>query len=353
MLTGKYWLFVVILKWSLHIDFAAYFCYVFIYSVTQKSMKKLSEKVIAIHGEFVKYGRNAREWMRKCEMLLPHVERERVWEKKGFSSIYEYAAKLAGMGKNKVDVALWTMKKVEDKSELLKVVEEKGISAVRPIANMVTLENQSFWAEKAREMSMHTLEVYVKEFRKNENRSEDENEKCNGLFESKNNESSCRAARRVVGMDLEIEVVEELEKLKGREEWNTLMKEFLEMRRAKLEEEKPEVVKVVGKNEEGYHSRPAPAKTQKFVIKRTNGQCSFPGCNKPHEIKHHTDRFALKRKHDPDTYYPLCREHERLAHLGLIENEECEPKFWRIRAFADRSDTRWRIDEKVREFRRM
>ncbi len=324
----------------------------------KKYGRKLAERVLAIHGEFVKYGRNAREWMRKCEMLLPHIERERIWEKKGFSSIYEYAAKLAGMNQNKVDVALWTMRKVEDKSEILKVVETKGISAVRPIANMVTFENQSFWAEKAREMSMHTLEVYVKEFRKNKNRSEGENKNCNGLFESKSNATSCRAARKVVGMDLEIEVVEELEKLKGKEDWNSLMKELLEARRTKLEAEKPEAVKVVErtakeKQKKPYHSRTAPATINKFIIKRTNGQCSFPGCNKPHKLKHHTDRFALNKEHNPDTYFPLCREHERLAHLGLIENEEKDPKFWRIREFADRSDARWRIDEKVQKFRRM
>lgn len=309
-------------------------------------MRKLSEKMVVIHGEFVKYGRNAREWIRKCEMLLPHVERERVWEKKGFSSIYEYAAKLAGMSHSKVDEALRVMKRIEDKPELMKVIEEKGIQAVRPVAAIATAETESFWAQKAEIMSKHTLETYVKEWKKiceKPNMSNDMLPKILPGEEIKR--------RKVVGMELEEEVIEELGKLKGKEDWNTLMKELLEMRREKLEAEKPETVKVVGKNEEGYHCRPAPAKTQKFVIKRTNGQCAYPGCNKPHKIKHHTDRFALKREHDPDTYYPLCREHERLAHLGLIENEECEPKFWKIREFADSSDTRWRIDEKVQKFR--
>lgn len=314
--------------------------------------RKLSERVVAIHGEFVKYGRNAKEWMRKCEMLLPHVERERVWEKKGFSSIYEYAAKLAGMGRSKVDNVLWTMKKIEGKNEMLKVVEEKGVNAVRPIANIVTFENQVFWAEKASEMSVRTLEVYAKEFRKSENRSKDGNENYNGLFEGKNNAISCHVARRTVGMDLEMEVIEELEKLKGKDEWNSLMKELLEMRRLKLEAEKPAVVKVVEKSEKGYHSRTAPLKIQRFIVKKTNGRCSFPGCNKPYKLKHHTDRFALKKEHNPDTYFPLCREHERLAHLGLIENEERDPKFWKIRKKADTTSPKYKLDRKVQAYRK-
>ena len=52
-----------------------------------------------LHARFVNYGRNAREWTRKCVILLPEIERERVWEKKGFESIYVYAAKLAGMSR--------------------------------------------------------------------------------------------------------------------------------------------------------------------------------------------------------------------------------------------------------------
>ena len=57
-----------------------------------KSMK--SDHQI-LHQKFKQYGANAKEWTRKCILLLPDIEKYRIWEQKGFGSIYEYAAKLA------------------------------------------------------------------------------------------------------------------------------------------------------------------------------------------------------------------------------------------------------------------
>lgn len=67
-----------------------------------------------LHQKFQKYGANAREWMRKCVVLLPEIEKYRIWEQKGFCSIYEYAAKLAGMSRDQVNEALRILWKVED-----------------------------------------------------------------------------------------------------------------------------------------------------------------------------------------------------------------------------------------------
>ena len=44
-----------------------------------------------------KYGERARTWRQKFAGLLPEVYRRRLYEKKGFGSIFEFAAKLAGM----------------------------------------------------------------------------------------------------------------------------------------------------------------------------------------------------------------------------------------------------------------
>jgi hypothetical protein len=117
-----------------------------------------------IHQKFVLFGSNAKEWMRKCVLLLPEIEKHRIWEQKHFGSIYEYTAKLAGMSRNTVDDALRILKKIEGKPALRHVVAIKGINAVRPLIAIATENNESFWAEKAMQMSRHTLEVYVKEF---------------------------------------------------------------------------------------------------------------------------------------------------------------------------------------------
>lgn len=78
----------------------------------------------------MQYGASAKEWMRKCVLLLPEIEKHRIWENKNFGSIYEYAAKLAGMSRNAVDDALRILRKIEDKPALQKVVEIKGLNAV-------------------------------------------------------------------------------------------------------------------------------------------------------------------------------------------------------------------------------
>lgn len=275
-----------------------------------------------LHKKFVEYGRNAKEWMRRCILLLPEIDRRRIWEKKGFGSIYEYAAKLAGMSRGQVEDALRILRKIEDKPELRKVVERKGINSVRPVVAIATKENEKFWAEKAREMSKNALETYVRETRTS---TEPPNEEVEIL------------------MKLKPELAQKLKQLKGIGDWNGLVEELLEMREKQLEAEKPE--KVVTK------SRNIPAKIEQYVIKRCRRTCEYPACHKPYEIMHHTRRFALVREHDPYAIFALCKGHERLMHQGLIDNEHKPPEFWKIRENPDKKDPKFKIDLKVMRFR--
>ncbi|MFC1655895.1 hypothetical protein ACFL3C_03435 [Patescibacteria group bacterium] len=275
-----------------------------------------------LHEKFVEYGKNAKEWMRKCVLLLPEIDRKQIWAKKGFGSIYEYAAKLAGMSRGQVEDALRILRKIEDKPALRKVVEKKGINSVRPVVTIATKENEGFWAEKAREMSKNTLSTYVREFRTSPESNKEEID---------------------ISMKLKPELANKLKKLKGDGEWNDLIEEFFEMREKQLEQEKPEKVET--------ESRHIPAKIEKYVIKRSRGTCEYPGCCKPYEILHHTCRFALYKEHDPDTIFALCKGHERLFHQGLIENEHKPPEFWKICEKPDKNDPKFKIDLKVMRFR--
>lgn len=272
--------------------------------------------------KFQAYGKNAREWVRRCQLLLPEIARRKIWKKKGFGSIYEYAAKLAGMSRYSVDNALWVLRKIEDKPELQRVVEEKGIERVRPIANVATKEDESFWAERAREMSKHVLETFVRE-RKMSNR-----------------ENSCPGAKTqpekvTVSMDLDLKLAAQLENLKGDGTWEDLMKRLLFAGVS----EKPKAVK--------SKSRYIPAKIKEYAISKTHGFCAYPNCKKKYKILHHTQRFALERVHDPDRLQPLCKAHERLAHLEFIENEEGPPDTWKLRKFPNHTDYKYYIDQFV------
>ncbi len=269
-----------------------------------------------LHKQFVFYGENARKWMRKCELLLPEIEKQKIWKKKGYGSIYEYAAKLAGMSRSKVDDCLWILSKIEDKPEIRKVAEEKGLGRVRPIVTLATSENEKFWAEKARKMGRDTLRVYTREFRARPKTQPEET---------------------AILMSLKPEIAQKIQKIKGDLSWNDLMEEFLELREEKLKKEKPKPVKTT--------SRHIPNKIKKHVLKKTGYKCVYPTCKKEAEVLHHTRRFALNKNHDPDTIVPLCKDHHKIAHLGLMEENT-----WQIHKHPDTADPRYKIDQLVMEY---
>jgi hypothetical protein len=269
-----------------------------------------------IHLQFVYYGKQAKYWLRKCEMLLPEIARLGVWRKKGFGSIYEYAAKLAGMNHEKVNDCLRIMKHISDKLELLKVAEEKGLGAVSPVAVVATKEDAGFWAEKVSVMSRHTLVTYVKEV-------------CSGTD-----------LPTSVTVTLKPELARRFEQFRKRADFEELIEKFMD----EVENEpKPEPVK----SESHY----IPKEIKVHVATKTNGRCAYPGCDRLATEFHHTKRFALDYTHDPDAIVGLCKEHHQLAHCGLIENEEKRPYEWKLRTEPDKTDPRYRIDQLVMNYR--
>lgn len=269
-----------------------------------------------IHEQFIEYGRNAKLWLTKCKLLLPEIARQEIWRKKGFGSIYEYAAKLAGMSRGMVDETLWILEKVEKMPEIMKVVEKKGLNSVRPIVSIVNSENAAFWAEKAEEMSKHTLQAFVQQVRPGTNLEVE------------------------ILMHLSPALADRLEKLRGNMSWN----EFIEKVFYALDQIKKPPSKITG-------SRHIPNPIQNYVKNKHARLCHFPNCKKRGEILHHTQRFALEKVHDPDRLVYLCEQHERLAHHGLIENEEKPAHMWKIKVYAEKSGWKYFIDQKVAKYR--
>ncbi len=283
----------------------------------------MDQKDQQLHQQFSEYGQNAREWMRKCVLLLPEIERREIWHKKGFGSIFEYAAKLVGMSRSTVEDGLRIMKKVETFPALEAVIEVAGVNRVRPVLGVVTLETQDFWAEKAKSMSKNTLETYVKNYR----------------LESR---TSTETQSVKLTIDLSPAMVEKLKRLKGAGTWEELMEKLL----AGVSEKPtdlPEVVKT--------SSRHIPLHIQRQVRSRSGGLCAYPGCVKVATSLHHTQRWGLEKVHDPARLHGLCTEHERLAHLSLIENEEASPSDWTLRSEADMTTDKRFIDQFVALYR--
>lgn len=157
--------------------------------------------------------------------------------------------------------------------------------------------------------------------------------------------------------------------------WNEA---FMEM--MKLLDEKPVIQKIVKteicpdcvrnreneKENYGVTLRAIPADVRKIIDARGDTQdtqnasndmklCEFPNCLRPAEIYHHTRRFALRQNHDPNFIRALCKPHERLAHAGLIQNEEKPPTEWLIgeqsNYGANHGARKFRIDGKVNAWR--
>ena len=335
---------------------------------TKKAIENASKNTVQntalennIHEKFTEFGANAKQWSRKCALLLPQIEKHQVWRKKGFNSIYEYAAKLAGMSHRTVDDALRIIRKIEDKPELMKVVEKKGINAIRPIVTLATKENAAFLAKNAQEMNIKTLRLYKKEIsaltrnvenakkavttvRWDANAEKSTNNKSNEKNKSwYSSNSNASIQSEAIWMELEKKDAEQLKKWKGDSDWTQLIKELIALKKEKLEKEKPLPVKT--------KSKAIPTAIQKYIFKRSTCQCEFPGCTKKSKELHHADRFALVHKHDPDRIFALCKEHHNLSHNGLIENEEKDIEFWKIRADTDRTDLKYLIDQRVLEHR--
>ena len=280
-----------------------------------------------LHKRFTDCGKNIKKLMRECALMLPEIDRERIWKKEGFGSIYEYAAKLANMSRYQVELALWTVRKIEHMPALLKVAQEKGIHAVRPVANVATKETAEFWAEKAENLTVRGLETYVRETKKS----------CHVT-----SLQSAKPSKMTIKMELSPTLAARLDRVSKRADFEELLGKFLDEVEQEEEAIKPEPVQT--------ESRHIPAIIRKYVTTRTGNKCAYPTCKKPIYQLHHTKRWALKHAHDPDQLQPLCKEHNELAHRGLIENEEKSQTSWRMRAQPDRQHPKFKIDKKVASY---
>ena len=81
------------------------------------------------------YGKNALFWRQKFTGLLPEVEKRRLYEKKGFGSIFEFAFKLAGLSEQQVRNALNLARSFSDKPILKALLENGEVSLWENFSN--------------------------------------------------------------------------------------------------------------------------------------------------------------------------------------------------------------------------
>jgi len=283
-----------------------------------------------------KYGGNARLWMRKFEGLLPEVCRRRLYRRRGFASIHEFAAKLAGMSHPKVDRILQLSRKLEDKPKLREVFEsgEAGYSKVARVAYVAKPETDQMWAEKVQNESKLQLEMAV--------RSEESAKTVPGhSFQSE----------LMAGVSAEDEAGGQAEVLAKDEAWTNLnfhvdpkVERKFRALKQKLEKESGEAMsygEVLGKLmemvEKGGEVREekveikvcpdcaekkareakgktAPVSVKRLVLARQGNRCARVGCVHPPSELHHKNGYALTGSHSLEGLEYLCEKHHKLAH---------------------------------------
>ncbi|MFA5821116.1 MAG: hypothetical protein WC873_03400, partial [Candidatus Gracilibacteria bacterium] len=241
--------------------------------------------------------------------ILPKIYKSGVHKEKGFSSIFEYSFKLAGLSEALVKKALKLDEDLQNKPCLQKAIETQGIHKVALVAKIATPETDRFFADKVENMSKSALNELSKEIRgKSENKLINVetvmkiplDEEMQFLF---------LKLKKEIGKELSNKEVLRriLKKMAGTSQ---MMAKRVEPQK---EAEKPEdfLGKIVG--------RYIPVMTKRTVIERTGGKCAHENCNKPYEVLHHMKRWAVSRDHK--SIVPLCKGHHEFAHNGLLKND--------------------------------
>ncbi len=112
-----------------------------------------------------RYGEQSRVWRQKFAGLLPEVNRRRLYEKKGFSSIFEFALKLAGMSENQVCRILNLERNFSDKPALHQMLINGEVSPNKliKVAPIATKENQDALAAQVKILPCRALETLARD----------------------------------------------------------------------------------------------------------------------------------------------------------------------------------------------
>ncbi len=306
-----------------------------------------------------KWGAEALEARRKFIGLLPEVNARRLYERRGYSSIYHFAAVLGGVSKQLVNDVLRLEKRFEEMPRLhtALVSGEIGLSKLARIASVVEVNNEREICEKIRTLSRRAVDVLVKEI--------GEKVKSKKLLSKSETLLGGAAVENGIGLpkggstaktlagqnhDYEIlnalspEVKRKLKELIDKEiDINTVLLSALDVREAEIVQQKREIVEVqnakrllkdggtLGANESKVGtvcldkslvvgsrlpspSRHIPVKTRKVLKLEFGSKCADPGCQKRAEQIHHERQFAYYAEHDPRAMKPLCRGHHELEH---------------------------------------
>ena len=246
------------------------------------------------------YGQQARLWRQKFCGLLPEVNRRRLYTKKGFSSIFEFAKKLAGLSEEQVRLTLNLERRLEATPKLQELLTSGTVSVnkLARVVSIATLENENFLADQVQMLPQSALETLVR----------DEKAPSQSLRAQTSNT-----------LELSSEITQRLLELQKKGiDINALLQKLLDQREQEIAQEKLEIASSLEQTESRY----IPKQTKDLVSREHGTKCSIATCPKPSQNLHHTQRFSIARTHNPHFLAPLCKDHHTIAHCVDVHVQE-------------------------------
>lgn len=273
------------------------------------------------------YGKESRRWRDKFLGMLPEIERRKLYIKKGFSSVFEFAYITGGVNKEQVQRVLGLEKKFEkfNKIHNLLVTGAVSVSKLSRIAGMVSEENQNDLSDKVQLLSKGALEQYVRDEKMNIMQTCTESVPGHGMVRPVE-------LRSKDDLELTEELLYRLHELKRKGfDINAMLMEFLDMREKEIQQKKIAIAgEMAGRREEKPLSRHVPVSVRNIVYEEQGKVCAAPACGKPSKNLHHADRYGVTQQHDPFYLVPLCSEHHEIAHAKDVQLQEIKRrKTWR------------------------
>ncbi|MBD3330244.1 hypothetical protein GF354_01790 [Candidatus Peregrinibacteria bacterium] len=247
-----------------------------------------------IHKKFKQLGKERHRLTHQLLALLPEISAQKIWEREGYQSIFHYASVLAGLSPALVEKALKTAAKLEDKPKLKEAIKEAGIHKVALVANLATPENEEKLVDQVTHMSTRAIQQLSKEMRASDG-------------------NSLKSPKEKMSIELDGEMQYLFNKLKNKMGNRLSNKEIL--RRILKEVAGEENFFAEKAPEREFESRYVSKAKEREVEAKTKGRCSYNGCNKPIEEKHHEPAYAISHNHKG--LKAMCKVHHEFRHNGI------------------------------------
>ncbi|MBI5754111.1 HNH endonuclease, partial [Candidatus Peregrinibacteria bacterium] len=278
---------------------------------------------------------------------LPEVNRRKLYEKKGFGSIFEFAKKLAGLSEEQVKLTL-NLEKRFSSLQILQNLLTNGQVSINKLARVVSIanpENEEFLAGQVQILSKSAVDTLVRDEKWANNESDwhggfGSGKNKNGLFEPTIEAKSLSGQTLEIGrygneertLNLSSEIHQKLLELQEKGiDVNNLLLDFLRKREDEIAQNKEEISQKVLQKEETKaekaeikQNRYIPRDVRKILKEEFGTKCSMKNCQKPATTIHHTQRFSLSGSHNPHYLAPLCKEHHELAHAVDLKCREAK-----------------------------